>query len=61
MCLEAVYKSLLRFIRNHIGDLQYVTVQSDIDLDKIAERDDGQQTMKVAKNDQESNLFMMWL
>ncbi|KAH8593651.1 hypothetical protein B0O99DRAFT_626740 [Bisporella sp. PMI_857] len=47
MCLEAVYKSLLRFIRNHIGDLQYVTVQSDIDLDKIAERDDGQQTMKL--------------
>ena len=48
-CLEAVYKSLLRFIRDYIGDMEYATVQGGIDLDIIAEHSDVQETMKVLK------------
>lgn len=46
-CLEAVYKSLRRYIRDNTSDLEFLTAQEDIDLDLIAEHDDVQQTMKV--------------
>lgn len=46
MCLEAVYKSLLRFIRDHIGDMDYLTT-SNIDFDKMAEDNDVQHAMKL--------------
>jgi protein HOOK3 len=47
-CLEAVYRSLLRYIRNHALDLDYLTLDTTVDFDAIAEHDDIQETMKVA-------------
>lgn len=46
-CLEAVYRSLLRYIRNHTLDLDYLTLETTIDFDAIAEHDDIQETIKV--------------
>ena len=46
-CLEAVYRSLLRYIRNHTLDLDYLTLETTVDFDAIAEHDDNQETMKV--------------
>jgi protein HOOK3 len=47
-CLEAVYRSLLRYIRNHTLELDYLTLETTINLDAIAEHDDVQETIKVA-------------
>lgn len=47
-CLEAVYRSLLRYIRNHTLELDYLTLETTIDFDAIAEHDDIQETIKVA-------------
>ena len=46
--MEAVYKSLLRYIRNHCNDLDTISLENTIDLNSIAEHDDTQQTVKVA-------------
>jgi len=56
MCLEAVYKSLLRFIRDHRGDMDYLTTGS-IDFDKMAEDDDVQNTMKVRRRNSDATRF----
>jgi len=57
-CLEAVYKSLRRYIRTQIDrnklNLDYLTVKDNINFDSIAEHDDVQQTMKVATQSQQS-------
>jgi protein HOOK3 len=47
-CLEAVYRSLLRYIRNHTLELDYLTLETLVDFDAIAEHDDIQETIKVA-------------
>lgn len=47
-CLEAVYRSLLRYIRNHAPDLDYLTLETTADLDAIADHDNIQETIKVA-------------
>lgn len=47
-CLEAVYRSLLRYIRNHTLELDYLTLETIVDFDIIAEHDDVQETIKVA-------------
>jgi len=56
MCLEAVYKSLLRFIRDHIGDMDYLTT-GNIDFDKMAEDDDVQHAMKVRRQSSGATRF----
>ncbi|KAG9243154.1 hypothetical protein BJ878DRAFT_543563 [Calycina marina] len=47
ICLEAVHKSLIRFIRDHTGQVESITAASSIRLDSIAENDDAQHTMKL--------------
>jgi protein HOOK3 len=47
-CLEAVYRSLLRYIRNHTLELDSLTLETTVDFDAIAEHDDVQETIKVA-------------
>jgi len=56
MCLEAVYKSLLRFVRDHIGDMDYLTT-GNIDFDKMAEDNDVQHTMKVRQQSSNAPRF----
>jgi protein HOOK3 len=45
--LEAVYKSLLRFTSRHCTGLETPTLDTNIDLNSIAEHDDAQQMIKV--------------
>ena len=46
--LEAVYRSLLRYIRNHCDTVDPVALNEPVDLNAIAEHDDEQQMVKVA-------------
>jgi protein HOOK3 len=46
--LEAIHRSLLRYIRNNCDDLDYNTLEDHVDFNAIAEHDDVQQTVKVA-------------
>jgi protein HOOK3 len=46
--LEAVYRSLLRYIRNHCDTVDPVALKEPVDLNAIAEHDDEQQMVKVA-------------
>lgn len=45
--LETVFKSLLRYIHNHTNGLEHLTATSMIDLNKIAEHDDVEETIKL--------------
>ncbi|TVY41399.1 Protein Hook-like protein [Lachnellula occidentalis] len=45
--LEAVYKSLLRYVRVQCPDLDPVTLENPADFNAIAEHDDVEQTIKV--------------
>ena len=45
--LEAVYKSLLRFTSRNCTDLESPMLDTNIDLNAIAEHDDSQQMVKV--------------
>ncbi|TVY44605.1 Protein Hook-like protein [Lachnellula subtilissima] len=46
--LEAVYKSLLRYVRVQCPDLDPMTLENPADFNAIAEHDDAEQTIKVA-------------
>lgn len=59
-CLEAVYRSLLRYIRNHTLELDYLTLETTVDFDAMAEHDDVQETIKVATyNPKKSHLSQL--
>ncbi len=45
--LEAVYRSLLRYIRDGCDDLGPIALEEPIDIDAIAEKDDELQTVQV--------------
>lgn len=47
--LEAVYRSLFRYIREECPDLSYLALENPVDFNAIAEHDDTQQTIKVAR------------
>jgi protein HOOK3 len=46
--LEAVYKSLLRYIRIQCPELDPITLENPADFNAIAQHDDAEQTVKVA-------------
>jgi protein HOOK3 len=46
--LEAVYKSLLRFIQNHCNPYVDIALRDPVDFNAIAEHSDEEQTVKVA-------------
>ncbi|TVY68808.1 Protein Hook-like protein, partial [Lachnellula suecica] len=46
--LEAVYKSLLRYIRLQCVELDPIALEDPVDFNAIAEHDDAEQTLKVA-------------
>ncbi|RFU33503.1 hypothetical protein B7463_g2773, partial [Scytalidium lignicola] len=45
--LEAVYKSLLRYIHNHCDDLDSLVLENMVDINAIAEHEDEQQILEV--------------
>jgi protein HOOK3 len=45
--LEAVYKSLIRFIQNHCTEYVETTLRDPVDVTAIAEHDDEEETVKV--------------
>jgi protein HOOK3 len=45
--LEAVYKSLLRYIQNHCTNLDPIALGGPVDFNAMAEHDDEQQIVKV--------------
>jgi len=47
--LETVFRALIRYIRTHTKSLEHLTASSIIDFNKIAEHDDGPETLKVPK------------
>jgi len=47
--LEAVYKSLLRYERDCCSDTDFLSFESAIDFNAIAENDDPQQIVKVGE------------
>jgi protein HOOK3 len=46
--LEAVYKSLIRFIQNHCTEYIETALRDPVDFNAIAEHDDEKQTVQVA-------------
>jgi protein HOOK3 len=54
--LEAVYKSLLRYIQNHCTNLDPTALGSPVDFNAIAEHDDEQQMVKVASQEHATQL-----
>lgn len=46
--MEAVYKSLIRFIQNHCTAYIETALRDPVDFNAIAEHDDEQQAVKVA-------------
>ncbi len=46
--LEAVYKSLIRFIQNHCTEYVETTLRDPVDVNAIAEHNDEEETVKVA-------------
>jgi protein HOOK3 len=54
--LEAVYKSLVRFIQNHCADYVETTLRDPVDVNAIAEHDDEEETVKVALRINETQL-----
>lgn len=45
--LETLFRALIRYIRNHTNNLEHLTTPSIIDFNKIAEHDDGPETIKL--------------
>jgi protein HOOK3 len=54
--LEAVYKSLIRFIQNHCNEYVEAALRDPVDVNAIAEHDDEEETVKVALRINETQL-----